>query len=150
MDDILPDGAVTAPAPHDPDRYARIARLVNEALRAANLASLEPDPSASAADEETGLLELPSRVPWLDVVADLAIAAGYLADVPADPPPVLKPASEHGDSGQQEPERSCLAAIRAAAGTLDALSGPRAHRDVMVRIALTGALRSAQAADRRP
>ena len=46
-----------------------------------------------------------------------------------------------------EPGRRCLAAIQAAATTLDGLPGPRVHRDVMVRIALTGALRGAQVAE---
>jgi hypothetical protein len=150
MDDNSPHDSALNPH-EDPGRYARVARLVSEALQAANQATLEPDdptPRADGSAEPDSLARLPARVPWLDVVADLAIAAGYLADIPTEPATGLQLTAPPTTSEAGGPARRCLAAIAAAAGTLDGLPGPRAHRDVMVRIALTGALRGAQAAER--
>jgi hypothetical protein len=151
MDDNSLHGPGLNPDDEDPARYSRVARLVSEALLAANQATLEPVDPNSRTDlnaEPDGLLQLPGRVPWLDVVADLAVAAGYLADVPVDADADLPIAADSADPEITEPGRRCLAAIQAAAGTLDGLPGPRGHRDVMVRIALTGAMRGAQVAER--
>lgn len=107
------------PADSQADTLTRVAALIQAATRHANRAAGR---------------DLFS--PWLDVVAETVTAAGYLADVPPTSNEVQPPTPRALLSDEQRARQS----LQAAADVLDAATGPRDYRAVMVRAALTDAL----------
>lgn len=71
--------------------------------------------------------------PWLDVLAETVTAAGYLADVPpAEPRTPPTPGLSDGAKAVLD--------LRKASRILDAATGPREYRAILVRAAITQAL----------
>ena len=108
-----------SPAAAGTDALERVAARVSVATRAAN--------RAAGSDLFS---------PWLDVVAETVTAAGYLTDVRE----VAVRANPAG--GSLSDADQVIEALQGAADILDA--GPRDHRAVLVRAALTDALAAAR------
>ena len=81
--------------------------------------------------------------PWLDVLAETVTAAGYLADVPPAEPRTPPPRSDGGGEGAR-----ALLDLHEAARILDAATGPRVYRAILVRAAITQAIAIADRATR--
>ena len=81
--------------------------------------------------------------PWVDVLAETVTAAGYLADVPPAEPRAPLPRSGGGSEGAR-----ALLDLHEAARILDAATGPRVYRAILVRAAITQAIAIADRATR--
>ena len=71
--------------------------------------------------------------PWLDVLAETVTAAGYLADVPPTEPRTPPPRSLSDGA-------KAVLNLLEASRILDAATGPRDYRAILVRAAITQAL----------
>ena len=120
--DGMSDTDPTSAAITDPDALGVVASLVREATRLAN--------DAAGTD---------LRSPWLDVVAETVTASGYLTDIPGSPVDGLVDGVAAGESTPSVGTRA-LAALERAAAALDAATGRRDHRAILVRAALTDAI----------
>lgn len=149
MDNLTPSETTDTTDPTDTaddDAIRRVATLIRIALAAAN--------TAAGGD---------LRSAWLDVLVDISTAESYLADVPDHPDhpdhldlghpdqhrqlaPAQPPAA--GEPGAREPGAWALAALEQAATVLDHAPNRPDHRAVMVRAALSDAIRLARGAHR--